>query len=440
MIADECCDDHFGGTIMTVEQLRSLQPALAALLLPFRACFKRNASFAHCQRYILGLLTDLKRKSIEPIALAAGVAVRTLQEFLQFYVWDHQRVNDTFQRLVADQHGSHETIGVIDITAHAKSGDKTPGVQRQWCGETGKVDNCVLGVHLLYTDNDPTNPFSCMLDSELFLPEVWSQDRPRCQEAGIPDDMLHRPRAKIATAQVKHALGNGVRLDWLTFDEEFGSNPRFWFDLDELGQRAIGEARPNFRCYATLPKYHSLHAEHSSKRVDNVCRHSPLFARKQWKRVKIKDATRGPVIWDVKAARVHLVDATNRDHNSSCPTDRLYWLIVARHPGTGELKYFVSNASARTKLIDLLRVAFSRWHIEKWFQRAKQEAGFGAFEVRTYTSLIRHWLCARLAMYFLTAETTRLRGEKSTDHIRANRPGREPADRADLETLVAYVC
>ena len=113
---------------------------------------------------------------------------------------------------------------------------------------------------------------------------------------------------------------------------------------------------------------------------------------------------------------------------------------MARHPGTGELKYFVSNASARTKLIDLLRVAFSRWHIEKWFQRAKQEAGFGAFEVRTYTSLIRHWLCARLAMYFLTAETTRLRGEKSTDHIRANRPGREHADRADLETLVAYVC
>ena len=425
---------------MNAEQFSSLQPALAAFLLPFRNCFERSASFAHCQRYMFGLLADLKRKSIEPIALAAGVAVRTLQEFLQFYVWDHQRVNDTFQRLVADQHGGDHAIGVIDVSAHAKSGDKTPGVQRQWCGETGKMDNCVAGVHLLYTDNDPTNPFSCMLDSDLFLPEDWSKDRKRCKTAGIPEDMVHRPRAKIAVAQIEHALGNGVRFAWLTFDEEFGSNPRFWFALDKLGQRAVGEARPNFRCYTAPPKYHSLRAEHSSKRVDNVCRHSPVFTRKQWKRVKIKDTTRGPVIWEFKAARVHLVDATNPDNNISCPTDRRYWLIVARQPNTGEVKYFVSNASARTKPIDQLLVAFSRWHIEKWFERAKQQAGFGAFEVRTYTSLIRHWLCSRLAMYFLTVETSRLRGEKPADHIRASGRCREPSDRRSLEALLAHDC
>ncbi len=425
---------------MNAEQLGSLQPALAAFLLPFRACFKRSASFGHCQRYILGLLTDLKRKSIEPIALAAGVAVRTLQEFLQFYVWDDQRVNDTFQRMVEDRHGSDQAIGVIDVSAHAKSGDKTPGVQRQWCGETGKVDNCVAGVQLLYTDNDPTNPFNCMLDSELFLPESWSNDRPRCQTAGIPDGMVHRTRAKIALAQVEHALGNGVRFDWLTFDEEFGSNPRFWFGLDKLGQRALGEARPNFRCYTKLPQYQSLRAEHSSKRVDNVCRHSPVFTRKKWKRVTIKDATRGPIVWEFKAARVHLVDATNKDNNISRPTDRRYWLIVARHPQTGEVKYFVSNASARTKVLAQLRVAFARWHIEKWFERGKQQAGFGAFEVRTYTSLIRHWLCSRLAMYFLAAETTRLRGEKSADHIGASGRRREPPHRKDLAALVAHDC
>ena len=425
---------------MNAEQFSSLQPALAAFLLPFRNCFERSASFAHCQRYMFGLLADLKRKSIEPIALAAGVAVRTLQEFLQFYVWDHQRVNDTFQRLVADQHGGDHAIGVIDVSAHAKSGDKTPGVQRQWCGETGKMDNCVAGVHLLYTDNDPTNPFSCMLDSDLFLPEDWSKDRKRCKTAGIPEDMVHRPRAKIAVSQIEHALGNGVRFAWLTFDEEFGSNPRFWFALDKLGQRAVGEARPNFRCYTTPPKYHSLRAEHSSKRVDNVCRHSPVFTRKQWKRVKIKDTTRGPVIWEFKAARVHLVDATNPDNNISCPTDRRYWLIVARQPNTGEVKYFVSNASAGTKPIDQLLVAFSRWHIEKWFERAKQQAGFGAFEVRTYTSLIRHWLCSRLAMYFLTVETSRLRGEKPADHIRASGRCREPSDRRSLEALLAHDC
>ena len=143
---------------------------------------------------------------------------------------------------------------------------------------------------------------------------------------------------------------------------------------------------------------------------------------------------------EVKAARVRLVDTSNPDNNRSYPTDRKYWLMVTRNLDTNEIKYFVSNAPKGAKLLRMLQVALARDHIERWFRTGKQEAGFGAFEVRTYTSLIRHWLCSRLAMYLLTADTTRLRGEKSTDHIRANRPSREPADRADLETLVAYVC
>jgi hypothetical protein len=134
------------------------------------------------------------------------------------------------------------------------------------------------------------------------------------------------------------------------------------------------------------------------------------------------------VVWEVKAARVHLVDASG---SVSQPTDRQYWLIVARNPETGEIKYFVSNASAKTSLPEMLQVAFGRWHVEKWFGRAKQEAGFGAFEVRTYTSLIRHWLSSRMAMYFLATQTQRLRGEKSADHARAGGRCREhPGHRA----------
>ena len=123
---------------MTADQIRSLQPALAALLLGFRGCFKTEKTFGHWQKYLLGLLADLKRKSIEPIALAAGVAVRTLQEFLAFFAWDHERVNQQLQQLVMDEHAGETAIGVIDASAHVKQGDKTPGVQRQWCGEMGK--------------------------------------------------------------------------------------------------------------------------------------------------------------------------------------------------------------------------------------------------------------------------------------------------------------
>lgn len=422
---------------MTADQIRSLQPALAVLLGKFREFFKRQETFAHWQRYLLGLMTDLKRKSIEPIALAAGVSVRTLQEFLAFFVWYHERIDDRLQQCAMDDHASAAAIGVIDSCGHAKQGNKTPGVKRQYCGETGKLDNCVVGQHLLYTDNHPTNPFTCMLASDLFLPEDWADDRKRCREAGIPDDLDYRPKWEIALDQVKAALGNGVRFSYLTFDEEYGRVPQFWFELDALGQRAIGEVPSNFMCWPSLPHYHSLQSAHAAKQVDNVYRHSPLFTRQEWQRVTIKDTTRGPLIWEVKAARVHLVVASE---TPSRATDRKYWLIVARHPATGEIKYFVSNAPASASLKEMLTAAFARWHVEKWFERAKQETGFGDFEVRTYTSLIRHWLCSRMAMYFLAEQTQRLRGEKSADHAGASGRGGQHAGHEDLEPILALAC
>lgn len=99
----------------------------------------------------------------------------------------------------------------------------------------------------------------------------------------------------------------------------------------------------------------------------------------------------------------------------------MYWLIVMRQPTTGEIKYIVSNAGEGAGVAQLIRVLLSRWQVEKWFERAKQEAGLGAFEIRTYVSLIRHWLCVRIAMCFLSEQTARLRGEKSADHLRAGR-------------------
>lgn len=424
---------------MNADQIRSLQPELAALLEEFRGCFKRDTTFAHWQRYLLGLLADLKRKSIEPIALAAGVPVRTLQEFLAFFRWDHARVARQLRRRVADRHGGRPAgLGVLDATAYPKQGNKTPGVQRQWCGQTGKIDNCVVAQHLLYTDNDPHNPFACMLASDLYLPEGWSADRERCRPAGIPDTLAYRPKWQIALAQVRQAIGEGVRFDWLTFDEEYGGVASFWFGLDELGQRGIGEARPNFHCWATWPSYLSFQAAHAPRRIDNLCRHSPVFRDQEWRRMRIKDTTRGPTVWEIKTARMHLVvpDARGR---APRPTERMYWLILARRPTSQELKYFVSNAAENVEVTELLKVAFARWHVEKWFERAKQEVGLGAFEVRTYTSLIRHWLCAQIAMYFLATQTQRLRGEKSACHVRTSGRGDQRPVRQDLQPFLAFM-
>jgi len=422
---------------MNADQIRSLQPALAALLRRFRKCFKTDKGFGHLEEYVLGLMTDLPRKSIEPIALAAGVPVRTLQEFLAFFPWDHERVNRQLQQLVMDKHACEGAIGVIDATGHPKQGDKTPGVQRQYCGERGKVENSVVAQHLLYTNNDPQNPFTCMLASDLFLPKKWAADRERCRAAGIPDEVEHRTKWQIALDQLESAIGHGVRLSWTTFDEDYGQAPGFWFGLDRLGLRGVGEVPKSFYCWPSRPHCRSLQAAHASKRVDNVCRYSPIFRDQEWKTMHIKNTTRGPVIWEVKADRVHLVDASTEP---SQPTDRQYWLIVARNPSTKEYKYFASNAPQKTPLEEMLRVAFARWHVEKWFERAKQETGLGAFEVRTYQSLIRHWLCSRIAMYFLADQTGRLRGEKSADHAGAGGRGGQRSGVADLAPVLALAC
>lgn len=324
---------------MTADQIRSLQPRVAALLEAFRPYMGHASNCGHFIIYILGLLADLKRKSVEPIALAANTAVRTLQEFLSQLDWDHQAANDHLHRQVMDRHAGHRAIGVLDASAHVKQGRMTPGVKRQWCGESGKVDNCVVGQHLLYSDNHPTNPFGCAISSDLYLPKEWANDRPRCCKAKIPDEVVYRPKWRIGLDQLIRAIANGVRFWFVTFDEDYGKVPAFWFELDRLGQQAIGEVPVNFRCFAKRPACRSLQKAHAAKRVDNLCRFSPLFRDQAWERLTIKDATRGPIVWDIRAARVHLTDTSVRP---SRPTDRQYWLIVARNPATHEIKYFVS--------------------------------------------------------------------------------------------------
>lgn len=419
---------------MTGEQMAKLEPALQRYLEAFRDCFRKQVTFEYLETYVVGLMSDIKRKSIEPIALAAEVAVRTLQEFLSSFRWDHQRAARRLRQQVADRHGGG--IGVIDASAHAKRGDKTPGVQRQWCGETGKIDNCIVGQHLLYTDNDAANPFGCILCSDLFLPQTWDGDPQRRKEAKIPDPLHHRPKWQIALEQVQTAIGDGVRFSYLVFDEDYGSIPRFWFGLDALGQWGIGETRANFLCWATEPACHSLRAEHAPHEVRHLCRYSPAFYGQAWTEVTIKDTTRGPQRWRYKAARVQL---TNTVVGKNIPTDRRYWLIVGESLDTKEIKYFLSNAPASVPVEELLRVAFARWHIEKWFERAKQEAGLGDFELRSYDGLIRHWLCSSMAMYFLAEQTQRLRGEKSADHAGAGGRRGQYAGREDLEDMAAVL-
>ena len=403
---------------MTEEQIAGLGPAFTEYLGGFRKCFARLPTFKHLGTYCRGLMSDLPRKSVEPIALAAGTVVRTLQEFVADHVWDQDAVLQRLQRRIVTEHLPADKLGVIgliDETSVPKKGEKTPGVQRQYCGARGKLENCIVSVHLAVKHG----AFLAMLDSDLFLPEQsWDLDRKRCQDAHIPEDITYRSKWLIALEQIDRSTANGVRFDWLVFDEWYGGKPEFLFLLEERGMNYICEAPANFMCWPTFPKYHSRQTPFAAKRVDHAAKGGQPFRGQPWQTVRLTRQTLPPQTWKIKAAQVHL-------QCDGKPTDRTYWLIVARNPETAEVKYFVSNAPPRTSLNKLLKVAFCRWNVEHAFRLVKTEIGFGHFEGRSWLGLLRHMILCQVVMLFVAEQTNRLRGEKSGVDHGADGPGFE---------------
>ncbi len=216
---------------MDAAEIRRLKSKLRKYLRDYRDCFGRSDTRGHLNTYVEGQLSKLDRKSVEPIALAAGVPPRTLQQFLNSLEWDQEQLIDILQWRVARDHTSDRSIGLIDETSCPKKGDKTPGVQRQWCGATGKKDNCVTTVHLGYAADD----FHCLLGQQS-VPAGKLVGRSPALSRGT------HPRSRGVSAQMAdraalydRARANGVSFRYLTFDEGYGGKPRV--------SAAIGGAR-----------------------------------------------------------------------------------------------------------------------------------------------------------------------------------------------------
>jgi SRSO17 transposase len=404
---------------MDAIQIRSLRPKLTKFLAPFDDCFLRSDTRGHLAVYVEGQLSDLPRKNCEPIADARGIPPRTLQQFLSLLDWDHQRMKAKLQALVAREHASPRSIGIIDETGCAKKGEKTPGVQRQWCGATGKKDNCVVTVHLGYAVDD----FHCLLDSELFLPESWSNDRPRCRAAHIPDEMVHRPKTRIALELYDRAVANGVKFAWLTFDEGYGKSPAFLEAVRGRQQKFVAEVPVTFTGWITPPRItnRALRRRRGRPRktprliagsppalsVADHLKSSPELCDQPWKAWHVKDGEKGPMVWEVKHVWFY-PKGTNE-----LPLEPMH-LIVARSVLEPEkIKFFVAAAPRETPLKVLLCVAFSRWHVERCFEDQKTELGFDHFEGRSYVGLTRHQTITALTHLFLSRVHQEWRGEKS---------------------------
>jgi SRSO17 transposase len=388
---------------MTDQEIAGLGGAFSSYLGRYRGCFLQGRTARHFDDYCRGLLSDLPRKSVEPIALASGTAVRTLQEFLVTADWDHLEARDTLQRhlagvigaLPADRLG---TVGVFDETSCVKQGGKTPGVQRQHLGCVGKIDNGIVTVHV----GVARGRFSALLDADLYLPRSWDQDRERCFEAGIPDDVRYQAKWRIAFDQLLRLHANGVRFDWLTFDEGYGSKVPLLTLLSLAGQKFVAEVPVNF--------WVRLEGREGAHRADGVltaadarlgprCRMPRQAGPDQW--------------WRAVGVAVQVAG-----HDDT--------LVAAINEATGELKYFVTNATDQPLRV-VLPVAFRRATVEHGFRLGKQEAGLMHYEGRQYTGLMRHLILALIVLGFVSAHTERLRGEKPAGEPGAGVPGFEPA-------------
>ena len=386
---------------MTDQDIAHLGPAFASFLRRFRRCFLQDRTARHFDNYCRGLLSDLPRKSVEPIALACGTAVRTLQEFLVTAHWDHDQARDTLQQHLADALAALPadplgTVGVVDETSALKQGDQTPGVQRQYLGCVGKIANGVVTAHI----GVARGHCQALLDADLYLPWSWHQDRDRCRQAGIPDGVRYRAKWRIALDQLLRLHQNGVRFDWLVFDEGYGGKVPFLTVLSLVDQKFVAEVPVSFAVRTG--------DDAGACRADTML--TAADAR-SGRRYRIRRWTHPDAWWRATSRSVRV-----RGHD--------YTLVVAINEATAEVKYFVTNATT-APLTRVLQVAFRRATIEHSFRVAKTEAGLTHYEGRQYVGLVRHLVLTLIVMGFVSIHTDRLRGEKPASDDGAGVPSVE---------------
>ena len=396
---------------MTLAWIAGLGRKLVSFLKQFEDCFGRSDARELLKAYVKGQLSSCQRKSVEPMALGQKVAPRTLQRFLESVKWDEEKLRDRSQQMVAREHAHPRAIGLIDESGVPKSGQETAGVARQWCGRTGKVDNCVVAVHSAYV----AEGFRCLLDSDVYLPEAWADDLPRRRKAHIPDDVEFRTKPQIAQEQIRRALDNGVRVAAWTFDELYGRDSKFLDFVEQQDQVFVGEVPANFHGWVREPRvltepppnaprprgrpktYPRLPRQPHTSEVQSLATYSPAFRKQPWQRFRVKDGERGPVVWEVKTARFWRKDSEGMPSRPSL-------LIVARNVlAPHEVKYFVTNRvpdEDDVTLEWLLWVAFRRWSVERVFREEKNEIGMDHFEVRGWRCLHRHYSVSALSHLF----------------------------------------
>jgi SRSO17 transposase len=355
--------------------------------------FAQVESRRRARMYLLGLLWGAERKNSWTIAEAAGdLSPDGMQRLLNFYSWDADAVRDALRGYVLQALGDPSGVAVADETGFLKKGTKSAGVQRQYSGTAGRIENCQLGVFLAYVS--PRG--RALIDRELYLPVSWTADRGRCAEAGIGSEVGFATKPELARRMLARLLAAGQRPAWFTADEAYGDNPglRAWLEDQDLNY------------VLALSCDQRLSTPTGPARADKL---AALAPGQGWQLLSAGAGSKGQRLYDWL-----LLDPGADDHQ----------LLVRRSISKpGELAYYIVHSPTPVPLAELIRVTGSRWAVEETFQFAKNETGLDHYQVRKYQAWYRHITLSMLAAAFLavTASTERIQTEK-----RAAQPGLTP--------------
>jgi len=354
-------------------------------------------------QYLKGLFQADKKNMERMEERVPGTEYDPLQYFLSDSRWEWEPLNSQIAKDGDKLLGGHDDSAlIIDETGIPKKGKKSVGVARQWCGQLGKVDNCQVAVVATLGRGH----FSIPIDFRLFLPEEWIKDKKRCEKAKIPmDQVVFKTKHQQALEMVFQARRNGVRFKWVGFDGFYGDNPAFLRHLADNGEEFIGDIHKDHQLYYEDPRPvvppptssrgkqpSKLQAQTRSMRVDEWVRKQ---APEAWKRVEIRESTKGKIVVDILHKIVWLWDGKEVEA-------RRWHLVVRREIASPEeIKYSLSNADLATSTERLAFMQAQRYWVERPFQDAKNQCGMGEYQARGWFAWHHHMSMVLLAMLFM---------------------------------------
>ena len=345
--------------------------------------FLRAEPRRRARAYLRGLLAPIAGKNGWTLAEVAGETTPDgMQRLLNAATWDVDGVRDDARDYAVEHLADGGGVLVVDETGFLKKGTKSAGVQRQYSGTAGRIENCQLGVFLAYA----TGKGRTLIDRELYLPKSWIADRERCREAAVPDTVEFATKPVLARAMLARALDAGVPARWVTADEAYGGDSKFrsWLEDQRIGY------------VVAVPRNQPIPATAGATRADFLTADAPPAA---WKRRSCGQGAKGPRLFDWAVASLPVYDDTT-------PPGWRRWLLIRRsltpnRRGEHELAYYLCCAPTGTTDEDLIRVAGARWAVEDCFQTAKTEVGLDQYQVRRHDAWYRHITLAMLAHTYL---------------------------------------